>query len=128
MYESERIFQLWDYTVSHKQLLLRSPPEGQEDGNIDIVLWGVEVVSIPTIFKHIKIRRLSAQEVENNPAIRTEDRCASVFGIESIGTSGFIVASGCKILVNHLDLFDSSLVYVFRDRAIEEYGCVLEML
>jgi LmbE family N-acetylglucosaminyl deacetylase len=41
MYESERDFKLWDYRVSHAQLLLRSPMSPDRGTNVDVQFWGV---------------------------------------------------------------------------------------
>ena len=111
MYESNRSFKIWDYNVSHKQLLIRSPRTNGETENIDIVFWGVELIALETSFEGLSLQRGVA---ESEPSVPT-----FVVG------SGHVRAAGCKVLVNQLEIFDSSLVYFDRDRSTEEYGAVL---
>jgi hypothetical protein len=110
VYESKREFKIWDYNVTHKQLLIRSPRTNRERENIDIVFWGVEQVALDTSFDGVSLQ-LHACDAESS----------LVF---TIGI-GRVRAAGCKVLANELELFDSSLVYFDRDRAAEEYGTVL---
>lgn len=111
MYESKRTFKIWDYNVSHKQLLIRSPRTDGETKNIDVVFWGVEHIALETSFNGLSLRR-STSDSEHSSLVY------------SVGL-GRVVAAGCKVLVNELEIFDSSLIYFDRDRATEEYGTVL---
>src|SRR4051812_42447705 len=50
--ESGRLYQLWAYSPSHQQLLLRSPARNDDDVNVDITFSGVELMQdIPTSFQ-----------------------------------------------------------------------------
>lgn len=111
MYESKRVFKIWDYNVSHKQLLIRSPRTNGEVENIDVIFWGVEHISLASSFDGLSLERGVANSETSIP----------VFAVGS----GHVIAAGCKVLVNQLEIFDSSLVYFDRDRATEEYGAVL---
>lgn len=57
IYQSDRVFQLWDYTVGHAQLLLRSPATTDEPFNIDIVFLGVETLDIPTRMEGLSMEK-----------------------------------------------------------------------
>ena len=111
MYESKRAFKVWDYNVSHKQLLIRSPRTNGEIENIDVVFWGVERIELDSSFDGLSLGRVATDSEDMVP----------VFSVNS----GIVVAAGCKVLVNQLESFDSSLVYFDRDRSPEEYGAVL---
>lgn len=128
MYESKRTFKVWDYNVSHKQLLLRSPRTDGDIENIDIIFWGVEVVSIPTTFSGLSLHKLPSNELGD--CLKSGTQCSEVpaFKLESIGFHGLVRAAGCKILTNQLDIFDSSLVYADQDRPSEDFGVVLVRL
>ncbi len=128
MYESQRTFKVWDYNVSHKQLLLRSPLTNGEINNIDIVFWGVEFISIPTIMDGLVLRKLTMVEVKDHPITRIRTSSLPLFGFGKSAPLDFVMAAGCKVLVNQLEIFDSSLIYADRDRVPEEYGTVLVML
>ena len=66
---SERRFCLWDCNISHKQLLLRSPRTPEIATNIDIVLWGVEFLQLPTVLDGVAMtrpRKRIAKEPDGN--------------------------------------------------------------
>jgi hypothetical protein len=125
VYESTRSFQIWDYNVSHKQLLIRSPRTNGESDNVDIVFWGVEYIAISTLIDGLTLTRLTPSEAVRCFAAEFNSQSVPTF---KIGSSGFVIASGCKVLVNQLEIFDSSLVYPDRDRPQEEYGDMVAKL
>jgi hypothetical protein len=59
----EREFKLWDYKVSHKQLLLRSPRTPTIATNIDIVFWDVSYIAISTILNGLTLAKASLDDV-----------------------------------------------------------------
>ncbi len=128
MYESKRAFKLWDYNVSHKQLLLRSPHTSTEIDNVDIVFWGVEYISIPTALDTILLRKVSVKELGEHLNLQNRDLASPAFIFGNSNCVDFVLAAGCKVLVNQLEIFDSSLVYADRDRPQEEYGKVVVKL
>jgi hypothetical protein len=119
---------MWDYNVTHKQLLLRSPRTSGESDNIDIVFWGVEYVSIPTILDAVVLDKVRMNELPEQPVLGDRDSTMTAFRFGNTTTIGFVLAAGCKVLVNQLEIFDSSLVYADRDRPKQEYGTVLAEL
>ena len=125
MFESKRQFKLWDYNVSHQQLLLRSPRTGNETDNIDLVFWGVKHVCLPSVLEEVSLRLATTEEVDQFSGLITTDSDIPVFHVEASDGSGVVVAAGCKVLKNELEIFDSSLVYFDRDRPKDEYGVVI---
>ncbi|HEY1068138.1 MAG TPA: hypothetical protein VGE52_18590 [Pirellulales bacterium] len=127
MFESSRSFQLWDYHVSHRQMLVRSPQEPAVADNIDLVFWGVEYVSLPTLMNGIVVRLANAGEqiLLASTGFTPSTSGTRLFSVASGESQGFVRALHGKALRNTLDIFDSTLVYVFRDRPVEEYGEVL---
>lgn len=93
MFKSERKFRIWDYKVSHSQLLIRSPQSADVATNIDLVFWGVERIDLPTSFQGVVMLR----EVDG------------LIHIQSGGQSYRVAAGGFKVLENTLDIFESSL-------------------
>lgn len=107
MFKSNRKFKLWDCRVSHNQVLIRSPSTPDISTNVDLVFWGVEFISIPTSFDGLQIvRGVSTKDAgfEFSPSTNGE-----VFLIETAGRRFVVVAAGCKVLENALDIFESSL-------------------
>ncbi len=109
MFQSTRFFKLWDYSVSHQQLLIRSPMTPDIATNIDIVLWGVKYFEIATILKGIDIARTQDQSRISEKAKRFIVDGYEGFVINS-GVSNFvIVAAGFRVLENVLDIFESTI-------------------
>lgn len=127
MFRSSREFKLWDYNVTHKQLLMRSPLTGANEDNLDIVFWGVEFLSVASVIDGITIRRATEGELKSFLPINllSSEHQTPAYSIEAVKCNGFVLAAGCKVLRNQLGIFDSSLMYADRDRPIEEYGVVL---
>jgi hypothetical protein len=108
IYQSDREFQLWDYTVSHAQLLLRSPATTSEPFNVDIVFLGVKELDLPTSLKGLTMTRSE----HPTPAGRgPRDR----YKLTSDGKEYTIVAAAFRIYKNHLDLKESSLEFSSRE-------------
>ncbi len=103
-YQSDRNFALWDYTVSHAQLLLRSPASSDDPDNIDVVLVGVETLEIPTRMHGLTIT--GPEPLERRPGDPI-----SIFRLTSEGNEFRVTAVACRVYKNRLGLMDSSLEY-----------------
>ncbi|MBM6402650.1 hypothetical protein JQN72_00115 [Phycicoccus sp. CSK15P-2] len=55
-FESKRHFQLWLYSVSHAQLLLRSTKGRNADSRVDVLFKGVAALNLPTSFDGLRVR------------------------------------------------------------------------
>lgn len=45
----DRIFQIWEYQVTHASMLIRSPRRGKDLENIDLVFTGVSYLRTPPV-------------------------------------------------------------------------------
>jgi hypothetical protein len=124
-FTSDRTFKLWDYRVSHEQMLLRSPRTPQIETNIDVVFWGVEWIELPTVLAGVGLMAPDADEAAAITRRHKGVEDGSLYCIASGGDRYFIAAQGFRVLQNVLDIFDSTLVNPAFDRPIEEYGVVL---
>lgn len=106
---NERAFQIWEYRVSHAQLLIRSPKSDSNETNVDIAFAGVEYLKIPTILKNFSIVVPNKNEVELLNNFRTASYSPKMFVFETKTNRHFIVAAGIKISENTLAVFESSL-------------------
>ncbi len=61
---SERRFQVWGYTVSHSELLLRSVKSEEFRTRIDVFLKGVKEFHLPTIFDGLLVKEATAEDFE----------------------------------------------------------------
>ncbi len=111
-YSSDRRFKIWDYNVSHNQLLLRSPRTPEINTNIDFVFWGVEYIDLPTSFVGISLEPPERADMFNvERSIGKPCDISGVYCVVSGEQRHFVLASGFKVLENQLDIFETSLYY-----------------
>ena len=122
MFQSDRHFQLWDYRVSHRQLLIRSPQSPGISTNIDLVFWAVEMLSVPSSFKGLEMRKGDISDAARLSVSPSSD--VSVFIIETDEQTFAIAAGGCKVFENELDIFESSIGFSAADEG-RDLGNVL---
>jgi hypothetical protein len=107
-------------------MLIRSPRTPEVPDNIDLVFWGVRLVGIPTALTGIQIRSVSKVDLGLfGSGVGAFDAPAAGFSITSENQTYCLVADGCKVLRNQLDIFDSSLCYFTRSDATRSLGDVL---
>lgn len=111
-FDSDRRFRLWDYNVSHKQMLLRSPKSPEAGDNLDIVFWGVEYLGLATSLDGVKLAPASTEDHASAEwALGKTLDPSRVYCLISGDQHFIVVAAGFKVLRNDLDIFDSSLEY-----------------
>jgi hypothetical protein len=93
---------MWDYNVSHKQLLVRSPQTSKVPDNVDVIFWGVRFIGTPTSFVGIIIRNAFPTELASVEVAAGKCDIKEVFCIQSENKTHFIVAGGLKVLKNQL--------------------------
>ena len=106
----ERYFRLWEYRVSHDQLLVRAAKNQVHPQNVDIIFAGVRWMKIATSFTRIE----SVAPTETDLAIVRQEigdleRYEQVFVLTDGLRRSIVVAAGMKILENVLDYMESSL-------------------
>jgi hypothetical protein len=112
----DRTFKLWDYHTSHNHLLLRSPKSPGSNRtppantNIDIKFFGVSYLNIPTLLRGFEIVTPNVEEINTIDSLfpnRTAEN--KIFIIVSAGNRYLLVAVGCEISENDLDIFQTTL-------------------
>lgn len=90
----QRRFQIWLYTVSHGQLLLRSNRSDQHATRVDVLFKDVAVVQLPMSFDGLVVMEASEGEARNLNvqlgAQQIHDR--KVFVIQGSNFEGYVVA------------------------------------
>ena len=61
---SDRSFQIWIFSVSHDQLLIRSPKSKENAENIDVAFFGVHLMDVASGFIGLTIEDATTSEVE----------------------------------------------------------------
>ena len=90
----QRKFQVWLYSVSHGQLLLRSNRSEKFSTRIDILFKDVAAIGLPTVFDGLSVAEASAEEARNlniqRGALPLGNR--RVFAIVGVNFAGYVVA------------------------------------
>jgi hypothetical protein len=100
---SERQFQIWKYTVSHSQLLLRSTKSSEFSTRIDVFFKGVKEFHLPTSFTGLSIAEASDADIQKLCSLRKSlsfGKDVKVFKVQGIDFLGYVIA---LIVVSHED-------------------------
>jgi hypothetical protein len=125
-FDSDRRFRLWDYNVSHNQLLIRSPKSVDLGTNVDIVMWGIEYIDVITALNGVTMATASLEERRRAEQFLGKGlESSQVLCFISGGSRFIVVAAGFKVLENDLDIFDSSLEYFAGTDPARTLGTVL---
>lgn len=110
-----RKFKLWEYWVTHSQLLLRSPGDLREPAdsqgrlNIDIEFVDVDYVELPTLMWEMEILKPSPEDCQKaSAAVSREVSAEHIFVIVSQGRRYMIVAGAMQISQNDLELMKTN--------------------
>jgi hypothetical protein len=90
-FTSDRFFQVWAYSVSHSQLLLRSVKADGLHSRIDVLFEAVDLMELPTSFTGLVIAR---------------DRGG--FTLSGSGWAGRVVAGACYWCEDEGEYYDPS--------------------
>jgi hypothetical protein len=115
--EPERLFKIWDYTVSHRTMVIRSDAEPSlgTTTRIEIYVTHVKTMLISTFLRGLRIRRASETELANvTTRFGVEASSDNLYLLESSSGNGFIVGGrpSWREAVREIDeptLFDFSL-------------------
>lgn len=66
---SDREFKIWDYLVSHRQMVIRSLGPEEDSPNLDLHFRGVEFVRAPTVFRGLSVVAPTDAEVAEAEAL-----------------------------------------------------------
>lgn len=112
--KSDRTFKVWEYQISHGQLLIRSPKAPAADGspelftNLDLVCLGIEYMAVPCVLRGIEILPATADEIENLGVLLGKSvEPSTVRVLASRGRRFPIVASSIAFAENDWDIFES---------------------
>ena len=107
-FKSERTFRVWDWCVSHSQLLLRSArnQNDPDDSNLDLVFAGVFYMELPNIIRGVEI----VQPLPGDDAGRVQAPDGGQYYVLVTEKRRFIVgAVSLQIMENKLAFLESSL-------------------
>lgn len=111
LFESRREFQLWSFSASHRQLILRSNPEriARTSTRVEIYFGHVEFMSIRSTYHSILIRESGPEDAAHIAnRIPTDLRPGSTYFLE-VGTQSFVVSARPAWREAECDFDDPSL-------------------
>lgn len=92
IFSSDRIFEVWRYTVSHRQLLLRSNKENSSPTRLEILFKDVVFMAIPSVMKGVTITECGAVDDELPAGMAAFRVSKPWYRIETDGAVGYIAA------------------------------------
>jgi len=123
-FSSDRTFTVFDFNVSHSQLLLRSQKSEGNQNNIDIIFFGVSFLHIPSSIWGISIEDVTNNSTKLNELGNCLDQtgfpASKVFAIKTKNVQYYIIGGFFKVYQNQLEFHETSLgVLEYRGREIE---------
>ena len=112
LYSSDRSFQLWRYTVSHSQALLRSNKSDTEHTRLEVLFKAVGYIQVPTALDGLRITEARRDSVDLDGldiSPSSDQRC---FRIQSNTGSGVILALAVYFAEDGGDYSDPSSLFI----------------
>lgn len=100
--EWRRAFQVWQYSVSHSTLLLRSVNVEGFDTRVDVAFMAVELMHLQSDYGYLEIREADSEERERILGTRSSEQATARLYLLN-GAEGYILARRCSW---HEDLGD----------------------
>lgn len=101
-----RKFQVWSYSVSHAQLLIRSTKDEQHPTQVDVLFKNVSGVLLPTLFDGLTVTEATCPEFEG--LRETLSKSAKVFRLEGDNWHGALAAGVVVWIENQGEYYDDS--------------------
>jgi len=104
----KRVFQVWEYRVSHGQMLVRSPKSPTEEINVDIAFAGVEYMDLPRYLHELEIDEPTEADVAfamDRLGKPVERKTVTV--LKAGPKRHVVVAAAVKVTESDMDIFES---------------------
>ncbi len=117
-YTSERVFNTFDFFLSHGQLLLRSSKNKDFEYNVDIIFFDVKYIQTPTSLTNISIKKIEKTELISYESVKSSlnYKGNELFEIDSKGEKFYISAAFFKVYENTLEFNETSLGMIDKGR------------
>ncbi len=111
--QSDRAFQIWTYSVSHGQLLVRSPKSKKYPTNVDVSFFGVKLIDLSTGFIGLTIEDASPEEITAaQHRLREPSWIGRVYRLTSESRKFFVAAVDIQVSENSLDFRETELDFM----------------
>lgn len=124
IFSSDRYFTVFDYFISHGQLLVRSKKEDNQKWNIDIIFFDTTFLQLFTILNGLTIRKVNKDHLNNYSSVNDYLKYdnSNLFEITSQAEKYYIAASFVKVFENELEFNETSLGMLYKGREKEIAG------
>ena len=109
----ERNFQIWDYRVSHAQMVIRSPGENWDGPHLDLHFSDVGYMRIPTLLRGLSIVPATEGELTEAMLAMGEGRfdASWVWILKSAGSRHLVVAGSLLVAEANYPMMSTALVH-----------------
>jgi hypothetical protein len=108
-FESKRPFQLWKYSVSHKQLLLRSNRDESRQTRVDVLFTNVSAMRVATHYETLRVViAIGDEAAEVLKSLGIARGPHSEYYVIGGDPKGFVVAGGFAALEDEGSFSDPS--------------------
>ena len=102
IYNSNRVFEVWRYTVSHRQLLIRSNKRNSFPTRLEVLFKNVAFMALPPVMRGVTISECGAAGDELPSCLNAFQISKPWYRIETEGSVGYVAAGA--IATNEDDL------------------------
>ena len=106
----QRTFQVWAYTVSHGQLLLRSTKSQSTPTRIDILFKDTAAMCLPAAFDNLILSRAQANDLGLDAATAATTG-KTVYRLKGTNFDGFVVAGAVVVHEDDREYDEPSEIY-----------------
>lgn len=109
----DRVFKIWDYAVSHRQMVIRSLGPDEGSANLDLHFKGVDYVSTSAVFKGLSVVRPTEEEVVCVAAAMQAESVGAerVWVLESEGIRHVVVADSMDLSETDFPMMSTALIH-----------------
>jgi hypothetical protein len=106
--DANSVFKLWEYRVSHSQLLIRRPRLSEASRNVDLKFYDVEYVDLPSVFPGLEIAEANQKEIAfASGRLGRPVESERVIVLESRGERYIVVAGALVVEESATGIFES---------------------
>lgn len=111
IFTSNRYFTLFDFLISHGQLLLRSSKNDKYTDNVDIIFFDVQYIQLHISLHGLSVSCPDKSELANLIQLSSSSTAAGkqIFEIKSGDANYYIAASYFTVYENQLEFNETSL-------------------
>lgn len=124
IFKSDRYFAIYDYFISHGQLLIRSQKGDNQKFNIDIIFFDTTFLQSLTMSNGLSISLVKKDNLNKYSSVSEyfSYENSNLFEITSGLEKYYVAASFFKIFENELELNETSLGMIYKGRENEIAG------